>query len=186
MAVPTPQPTEAPDPPEDYSHRRFPLGHFLRGRAHIRRHEPHLSVLRQAEGLVHYVVAIVLLAVAVIVLYHTAYDLATNSEPFATAATTAVNGVLFAIIVLEVMRTVVAHFEHGGLQLQPFLIIGIISAVREVLTVGARLSLQQAGSEPTRQVLHGALLELGVNAAVVLGLAVALVLIRRVGGMMEE
>lgn len=93
---------------------------------------------------------------------------------------------LFAIIVLEVMRTVVAHFEHGGLQLQPFLIIGIISAVREVLTVGARLSLQQAGREPTTQVLHSALLELGVNAAVVLGLAVALVLIRRVGGMVDE
>lgn len=186
MTITTPQGAEAPDPRQDHAERRFPLRQFLRGRSRFQRQRPHLSVLGVAEGLVHYVVAIVLLAVAVIVLYHTAYDLATNSEPFATAATTAVNGVLFAIIVLEVMRTVVAHFEHGGLQLQPFLIIGIISAVREVLTVGARLSLQQAGREPTTQVLHSALLELGVNAAVVLGLAVALVLIRRVGGMVDE
>jgi uncharacterized membrane protein (DUF373 family) len=149
-------------------------------------HHPHLGVIRLAEDIVHYVVAIVLVAVATIVLYHTAYDLATTDQPFASAATTAVNGVLFAIIVLEVMRTVVAHFQTGGLQLQPFLIIGIISAVREILTVGARLSLQGAQTEPAAQVVHDALLELGVNAAVVLGLAASLVLIRRLAGMGDD
>src|ERR1700730_17239408 len=136
---------------------------------------PHIGLIRLGEDLIHYAVALVLLAVASIVLYHTAYDLARSNQPFAAAATTAVNGVLFAIIVIEVMRTVIAHFEKGGLQLQPFLIIGIISAVRGILTVGARLSLQ--GSTPTA--VHDALLELGVNAAVVVGLSFSLVLIRR-------
>ncbi len=151
------------------------------------RHRPHLSVLEIIEDLVHYAVALVLVAVAVIVLYHTARDLFTTREPFAAAATTAVNGVLFAIIVLEVMRTVIAHFESAGLQLQPFLIIGIISAVREILTVGARLSLAGTGTqEPPTGVVHTALLELGVNAAVVVGLAAALVLIRRLAGMAED
>jgi uncharacterized membrane protein (DUF373 family) len=152
-------------------------------RGSLRQHGPHIGVLRLAEDVVHYAVAVVLMAVAGIVLYHTAYDLATTSAPFASAATTAVNGVLFAIIVMEVMRTVVAHFDTGGLQLQPFLIIGIISAVREILTVGARLSLQNSSHEPSTSVIHTALLELGVNAAVVLGLAAALVLIRRLAGM---
>jgi hypothetical protein len=82
-------------------------------------------------------------------------------------------------IVIEVMRTVVAHFERGGLQLQPFLIIGIISAVRGILTVGAHLSLgDTAGTS-----VHDAVLELGVNAAVVVGLALSLVLVRRLAGM---
>jgi uncharacterized membrane protein (DUF373 family) len=144
---------------------------------------PHIGVIRIGEDLIHYAVALLLLAVAGIVLYHTAYDLATTKEKFAAAATTSVNGVLFAIIVIEVMRTVVAHFERGGLQLQPFLIIGIISAVREILTVGARLSLQGAAHEPSTTVVHNALLELGVNAAVVVGLALALVLIRRLAGL---
>jgi hypothetical protein len=88
--------------------------HGERSRLHLDR--PHLGVLGLAEDFVHYVVAIVLLAVALIVLYHTAYDLATTDQPFAAAATAAVNGVLFAIIVLEVMRTVVAQGEpcpHG-------------------------------------------------------------------------
>jgi uncharacterized membrane protein (DUF373 family) len=153
---------------------------------------PHIGIIRIGEDLIHYAVALVLIAVAAIVLYHTAYDLATSDEQFAAAATTAVNGVLFAIIVIEVMRTVIAHFERGGLQLQPFLIIGIISAVREILTVGARLSLQGAAvtpgglREPPTNVVHNALLELGVNAAVVVGLALSLVLIRRLAGMADD
>ena len=59
---------------------------------------------------------LVLMIVAVVVLYHTTYDMATTRQPFAQAATTAVNGVLFAIIIMEVMRTVMAHFDRGGLQ----------------------------------------------------------------------
>jgi uncharacterized membrane protein (DUF373 family) len=143
---------------------------------------PHIGVIRIGEDLIHYAVAIVLIGAAGVVLYHTAYDFVTSKQQFAVAATTAVNNVLFAIIVIEVMRTVVAHFERGGLQLQPFLIIGIISAVREILTVGARLSL----SEPTTTLVHNALLELGVNGAVVVGLALSLVLIRRLAGMTED
>lgn len=124
-----------PSPPDRSALER--VNELLRERLFGR--APHIGVIRICEDLVHYTVALVLLAVAGIVLYHTAYDLAASHQPFAAAATTAVNGVLFAIIVIEVMRTVVAHFERGGLQLQPFLIIGIISAVREILTVGARL-----------------------------------------------
>jgi hypothetical protein len=38
-------------------------------------------------------------------------------------------------------RAGVARLEGGGFQLQPFLVIGIISATRDILTVGAELSL---------------------------------------------
>jgi uncharacterized membrane protein (DUF373 family) len=156
------------------------LNELLRDRLFGR--APHLGLIRIAEDLIHYAVALVLLAVAAIVLYRTAYDLAISKGPFQAAATNAVNGVLFAIIVIEVMRTVMAHFERGGLQLQPFLIIGIISAVRGILTVGAHLSL---GSSLGVSV-HDALAELGVNAAVVVGLALSLVLIRRLAGLRED
>jgi uncharacterized membrane protein (DUF373 family) len=167
-------PGDRPSRQRNYAYERLNemISERLFGRA------PHIGVIRIGEDLIHYAVALVLIAVAAIVLYHTAYDLATTKKKFDDAATIAVNGVLFAIIVIEVMRTVVAHFERGGLQLQPFLIIGIISAVREILTVGARLSLH----EPTPRVVRTALLELGVNAGVVVGLALALVLIRRLAG----
>jgi len=170
------------------SFERQGRGGLARGRDSIRQHRPHLGVLRLTEDVVHYAVAVVLIIVAVYVLYNTGRELIDHPahQPFSLTATNAVNGVLFAIIVMEVMRTVVAHFEKAGLQLQPFLIIGIISAVREVLTVGARLSLQGSQHEPSSATVNHAVLELGVNAAVVLGLAVALVIIRRVGGLVVE
>ncbi len=136
-----------------------------------------------ANELVHRGVAVVLVGVAIYVLAHTILALATTSVPFAQAAISAVNGLLFAIIIMEVMRTVTT-FERGGLHLQPFLVIGIVSAVREMLAVGAHLSLQAPGQEDA-PVVHLALLELGVNGAVVLGLATALVLVRRFANMQE-
>ena len=148
----------------------------------LRNERLQLGLIGFAEDMVHYAVALILVGIAIVVLVDTTSNLITTKADFSTAATNAINGVLFAIIVLEVMRTVIAHFDRAGLQLQPFLIIGIISAVREILTVGARLSLhgQAAGG-----VVRTALLELGVNAAVVVGLAAALVLIRRLAGMIE-
>lgn len=159
------------------------------GRRHLSEHKrlltAHIGIVKIAEDLIHYGVSLVLMIVAA-VLYHTTYDLATTKEPFDSAATTAINGVLFAIIIMEVMRTVIAHFERGGLQLQPFLIIGIISAVREILSVGAHLSLQNAGQASAMGTVHLALLELAVNGGVVVGLAAALVLIRRLAGMRDD
>jgi len=151
---------------------------------HRRVRTAHIGIVGVAEDVMHYAVVLALMAVAGLVLYRTSYDLATTHAGFAVAATTAANGVLFAIIIMEVMRTVMAHFERGGLQLQPFLIIGMISAVREILSVGAHLSLDS--SESATGTVHLALLELGVNAAVVIGLAAALVLVRTHAGMKEE
>jgi hypothetical protein len=84
------------------------------------------------------------------------------------------HSVLFIVVVLELVRIIVARLEGGGFQLQPFLVIGIISATRDILTVGAELSLvgQQAPLAHT-------MTELGVNAGVVVALSLALVLVRR-------
>ena len=137
-----------------------------------------LRAVGYLEDAVHYLVVVLLFGVAGIVLYRTTDTLLNSHDPFPGNVTTVINGALFVIIVMEVLRTVVAHFEKTGFQLQPFLIIGIISATREILSVGARLSLQGEGSTGA---LHAALLELAVNSAVVLGLATALVLVRRGG-----
>jgi uncharacterized membrane protein (DUF373 family) len=128
------------------------------------------------EDAVHYAVVAILLAVAGVVLWQTGTELFHAHRVFATRVTDAINGVLFVIILMELLRTVVAHFEGAGLQLQPFLIIGIISAVRHILTIGARLTLSGEGNKTAFQ--HSQI-ELGVEAAVVLALAVGLVLIRR-------
>ncbi len=131
-------------------------------------------VFRIGEDLVHYAVAAVLLILAMMVLYDTITNLVSQDTTFANRVINCINGVLFVIIVMELLHTVLAHFERGGFQLQPFLIIGIISAVRHILTIGARLTLTDVGAD----VFRHSQIELGVNSGVVLGLAVSLLLVR--------
>lgn len=135
-----------------------------------------LSVLTLTEDIVYLGVALVLVGVAVAALYNTVHDLIDSNAHFAQTVTAGVNGVLFVVIVLEIFRTVLAHLEGGGFQLRPFLIIGIISAVRHILLVGAL-----AASTNNAEFNH-AQIELGVNAGVALVLVIALVLLHRPGG----
>ncbi len=178
-AATEPEAPEVPEPSSAYPKRRT--------RNWLQPDKPHVGVLRFSEDIIMYVVAVVLVVAAAIVLAHTGYGLLHTSEPFDERVANAVNGVLFAIIAIEVMRTVLAHFEHGGFQLQPFLIIGIISAVREILTIGARLSLEGTTPKvPLPAFFDKELLALSVSAVVVVLLAFALVLIRRYAGLTDD
>ncbi len=134
-----------------------------------------LSGLAAVEDLVYVGVALVLIGIAAAGLWNTVDTMLNSGDPFAVAVTNAVNGLLFVVIVLEIFRTLVAHLEGGGFQLRPFLIIGIISAVRHVLLVGAQ-SLSGSNSA-----FNHAQIELGVNAGVALVLVIALVLLQRSG-----
>jgi uncharacterized membrane protein (DUF373 family) len=135
-----------------------------------------LRVLVNSEKIMFMAIAFALMVIAVVVFARGVHDLILVSahEEFAVTVTRAVNNVLFIVVVLELVRTIVARLEGGGFQLQPFLVIGIISATRDILTVGAELSLV-GGRLPLARTMT----ELAVNAGVVLALAVALVLVRR-------
>ena len=135
-----------------------------------------LSGLTTLEDLVYLGVALVLIGIATAGLYNTIEHLInSNGQAFGTVATNAVNGVLFVVIVLEIFRTLVDHLEGGGFQLRPFLIIGVISAVRQILLVGA-LSISNQTTE-----FNHSMIALGVNAGVALVLVIALVLLHRTG-----
>ena len=140
-------------------------------------------LLQLAEDVILAVLSAVLLVLAAVVLWRTVGDLVTppSEEFFAETITRALNGVLFVLIVMEVLRTIVARFQGSGFRLQPFLVIGIISAVRHILTVGAQLSLVGENFQLVRTMV-----ELGVNVGVVLVLSLALVLIRRFARMEED
>jgi uncharacterized membrane protein (DUF373 family) len=131
--------------------------------------------LRHAVDAVQYGVALILLVIAVVVLIRTAATFLSSQSSYPQSLISAIDGVLIVIIVVDVLRTVLTHFEGSGFPLRPFLIIGIISAVRDILSVSARLALQGpvSGSGFARLAI-----ELGVSSAVALALAGALVLTR--------
>jgi len=140
--------------------------------------DPILHTLHLAEDVVHYLVALAMVLLAGYVLYRTAVDFFNESD-YATRVISGINGVLFVVIVLELLTTVLAHFHDDGFQLTPFLIIGGISAVRHILTIGAKESL---GSEGDQTQFRDAQVGLVVNAGVTVLMVIALVLVHRFGG----
>jgi uncharacterized membrane protein (DUF373 family) len=138
--------------------------------------------LSLAEDLLYAAVALVLVGIAVALLYETVHDVFTSEHlTFVRRINDAVNGVLFVVIILEIFRTVLAHLQGGGFQLVPFLVIGVISAVRHILLVGT-----EALEHQTDRVFTQSQVALGVNALVALALVVALVLIRRTPGAADD
>jgi uncharacterized membrane protein (DUF373 family) len=87
----------------------------------------------------------------------------------------AINDILFIIIILEILRTVVARYTDGVFQLQNFLIIGVIAAVRHILTVGASMTLASGKSQAD---FDRAVIELGISTGIVVALVLAIFLSR--------
>jgi|SRR5580704_10874656 uncharacterized membrane protein (DUF373 family) len=140
----------------------------------IRRGTP----LRVLIDLIQYGVAIVLLVLAADVLVRSFIDFFTSSSGYTQALISAVDGVLVVIILVDIMRTVLTHLAGWGFPFRPFLVIGIIAAVRDILAVSTRLTFS-AGAQPAgTPTITQSLFELGTNAGVILVLAVALFLTR--------
>jgi len=143
----------------------------------IRRGTP----LRIFIDLIQYGVAVVLLVLAAVVLVRSFITFVTSLNAAAPNYTqsliSAIDGVLVVIILVDIMRTVLTHLEGWGFPFRPFLVIGIIAAVRDILAVSTRLTLS-SGSTTGATPITQSLLELGTNAAVILVLAVALFLTR--------
>jgi uncharacterized membrane protein (DUF373 family) len=77
---------------------------------------------------------------------------------------------------MEVLGTVIHYLKAHETSLRPFLFIGIVSATRGILSIGARLSVEN-GSPASD--FNKAMIELGVNAAVILTLGITLKLLGR-------
>ena len=87
------------------------------------------------------------------------------------------NDLLLVMIITEVLRTVLSYLSERGSSLRPFLFIAAISATRRILAIGARMSLAQEQLEPSQ--FQQAMIDLSVNAAVILAIAIALYLLTR-------
>ena len=144
----------------------------------IRRGTP----LRIFIDLVQYGVAIVLLVLAVVVLVRSFISFITSlnaaAPDYTLSLVSAIDGVLVVIILVDIMRTVLTHLEGWGFPFRPFLVIGIIAAVRDILAVSTRLTLSSGGTTSGAPPVSQSLLELATNAGVILVLAVALFLTR--------
>jgi len=129
------------------------------------------------EQLFHVVLGVFLFGIAVAALIYSVIRVFTTSPFFPIGMIQAINDILFIIIILEILRTVIARYTDGVFQLHNFLIIGIIAAVRHILTVGAYMTL---GDEKSEAAFNRAVIELGINSAIVVALVFAIFLSKTV------
>jgi uncharacterized membrane protein (DUF373 family) len=127
------------------------------------------------EDIVHGFLGILLFAIAALAGFFTLQRLIETRPFFPTGMIQGVNDILLVVIILEIMRTVVVRFTDGIFQLDSFLIIGVIAAVRHILTVGAALTMEK---DKTTEMFNRSLYEMGVNTGIVLALVFALFLSR--------
>ncbi len=99
-----------------------------------------------------------------------------SQDSSTTRIVDALSEFLFVIILMELLATVITHIKHETFQIKPFIIIGIISGVRQILLIGARLSLNENMSDLAWK--HSQI-ELGVNVGIDAVLVLCLVFLRK-------
>ena len=125
------------------------------------------------EDVFHAILALSLFVIGLGAFYYSIKRLIQTTPFFPNGMIQGVNDILFIVIILEILRTVISRFTDGVYQLDKFLIIGVIAAVRHILTVGASLTLT---AQKTDEAFRRALYELGLNALVVIALVFAIFL----------
>ena len=125
------------------------------------------------EDVFHAILAIALLGIGIGAFFYSIKRLVQTDPFFPNGMIQGVNDILFIVIILEILRTVISRFTDGVYQLDKFLIIGVIAAVRHILTVGASLTLQTG---KTDQAFERAMYEMGLNALIVVALVFAIFL----------
>lgn len=130
-----------------------------------------LKYVDMVEDVFHAVLALALLIIGFGAFFYS-IDRLINTVPFfPNGMIQGVNDILFIVIILEILRTVISRFTDGVYQLDKFLIIGVIAAVRHILTVGASLTLESGKSD---QAFERAIVEMGLNALIVIALVLAI------------
>lgn len=130
-----------------------------------------LKYVDLVEDIFHAVLAVALLIIGIGAFFYSIERLITTQPFFPNGMIQGVNDILFIVIILEILRTVISRFTDGVYQLDKFLIIGVIAAVRHILTVGASVTLESGKSDTA---FERAIVEMGLNALIVVALVFAI------------
>ena len=128
--------------------------------------------LHIVENIIYLFTALLLVAGAVIVLGEAVYRLSTEASHGVThAMESTLNSLLIVFILVELLSAVRAAIDEHILVAEPFLLVGILAAIKEMVVV-ATFRLDQGKVGDT-------VLKIGVLGAIVVALAVATLILRR-------
>ena len=139
--------------------------------------DPADRVLRIGENIVYSFVGVLLAGSAVLVLAVVAYHLFTDvSGGVETGVTEALDGLLLVFILLELLAGVRATMKEKKLVAEPFLVVGIIASIKEIVV----LTLESKDIYATDDgAFENAMIEIAVLAGAIVLIALASLLVRR-------
>jgi len=134
------------------------------------------KLLDRTENFVLTIIAIALVALAVLLLGSSIVSLfyAAVSGQIRDLAIDILGSILLVMMTMEIVYTVTLSLKTHSLKAEPFLIVGIIAAIRRMLLITAQ-STQMYNSE----VFRDTLLELALLAVIILAMSAAIFMLRQ-------
>jgi uncharacterized membrane protein (DUF373 family) len=133
------------------------------------------SIVRWIIISIEYAIVASLMLVAGVVLVHTVDRFLRYGHAFSDAIVAAIDGILVVIIILDIAHTVFGHLRTAVFPVKPFIVIGILAGVRDILSASAHLTL--SGPLSQRE-FYDTLISLGVGVGVVVFLLLGLLILR--------
>jgi uncharacterized membrane protein (DUF373 family) len=131
-----------------------------------------VRTMRRGETLVYVLIAALLCVGAALLLGDAVYQLATHlDDGVDVAAADMLDALFLTFIFVELLSAVGTTIQKGRLVAEPFLLVGIIASIKEILLIAG--TEDQSGDE-----FREAMIEIGVLGGLALVLALAAFLLR--------
>ncbi len=131
--------------------------------------------LRWAIVVIEYAIVASLLLVSGVVLVRTVVEFLRHQGSFAGVVINAIDGILVVVILLDIAHTVFGRLRSTSFPVRPFLEIGVLAGVRDILSASAHLTI---GGRLTERDFSNTLISVAVGVGVVVMLLVGLNLLR--------
>lgn len=139
---------------------------------------PFTKVLGQIEVAIYIVASLLLSAAAFIVFGYAVvefYNAAVHTSMI-TGVIKLLENLLLALMLVELLYTVIVSIETRSLMAEPFLVVGLVAAVRRILTISVEgAHLMESDLERFSWVLY----EIGLLAVLILILVVSIYILRK-------
>jgi uncharacterized membrane protein (DUF373 family) len=130
--------------------------------------------MHAGEGVVYAIVGVLLVLAAVVTLVAVGYELVQQlDEGTLDAVTGALDGLLLVFILVELLGAVRATVRERKLVAEPFLVVGIIASIKEIVVVSLKAGDQQG------EAFTDSMTAIGVLGGVILLLGLTSYLVRR-------
>lgn len=136
------------------------------------------AILERVEGYIYVLAGILLSVAATVILGHAVYLFITHimAGDFSSAVIDLLEELLLGLMAAELLYTVTVSLRTRSLSAEPFLIVGLVAAVRRILTISVEAAHLFA-KDP--DLFRLALYEIGLLVMAVLILVVSIYILRR-------